>query len=41
MVDDGCYKGFDSLGYIQGSKIVVLQYSVLVLLISLVLYNSF
>ena len=41
MVGDGCHKDFDSLGYIQGSKIVVLQHTVLVLLISLVLYNSF
>ena len=38
---DGCRKGFDSSGCIEGSKIIVLQYPVFVLLILLVLYNSF
>ena len=41
VVGDGCHKGFDSLDCIEGSKIIVLQYLVLVLLISLVLYNNF
>ena len=41
MVDDGCRKDFDSLDCIEGSKIIVLQYPMLVLLISLVLYKSF
>ena len=25
VMGDSCHKGFDNLGYIQGSKIVVLQ----------------
>ena len=41
VVGDGCHKDFDNLDCIEGSKIIVLQYSVLVLLISLVLYNNF
>ena len=41
VVDDGCHKGFDNLDCIEGSKIIVLQYLVLVLLILLVLYSNF
>ena len=41
VVDNGCRKDFDSLGCIKGSKIIVLQYPMLVLLILLVLYDSF
>ena len=41
MVGDGSHMDFDNLGYIQDSKIVTLQYSMLFLLILLVLYNSF
>ena len=41
VVGDGCHMDFDSLDYIQDSKIVILQYSVFVLLILLVLYNNF
>ena len=41
VVADGCRKGFDSSDCIEGSKIIVLQYPVLVLLILLVLYNNF
>ena len=40
MVDDGCHKDFDNLDCIEGSKIIVLQYPMLVLLISLVLYKT-
>ena len=41
VVGDGCRKDFDSLGCIEGSKIIVLQYPVLVLLILLVLCDIF
>ena len=41
VVGNGCYKGFDSLDCIEDSKIIVLQYPMLILLISLVLYNNF
>ena len=40
VVGDGCYKEFDSLDCIEGSKIIVLQYPMFVLLISLVLYKK-
>ena len=40
VVDGGCHKDFDSLDFIESSKIIVLQYPMLVLLISLVLYKS-
>ena len=39
VVDDGCHKDFDSLDCIKGSKIIVLQYPIFFLLISLVLYK--
>ena len=41
VVDDGCHKEFDRLDCIKGSKIIVLQYPMLVLLVSLVLYKIF
>ena len=41
VVGDGCHKEFDKLDYIKGSKIIILQYPMLVLLVSLVLYNFF
>ena len=41
VVDYGCDNDFDSLDCIKGSKIIVLQYPMLVLLISLVLYKFF
>ena len=40
VVGDGCHMDFDYLGYIQDDKIIVLQYSMLVLLILLVLCKS-
>ena len=41
MVGDGCHKEFDRLDCIKGSKIIVLQYPMLVLLVLLVLYTKF
>ena len=38
---DGCHKDFHSLDCIEDTKIIVLQYLMLVLLISLVLYKFF
>ena len=40
MLDDGCHMDFDSLDCIEGSKIIVLQYPMFVLLVLLVLYKS-
>ena len=40
VVDDGCHKDFDTLDYIEGSKIIVLRYPMFILLILLVLYKS-
>ena len=37
VVDGGCHRAFVRLDYIEGDKIIVLQYSLLVLLVSLVL----
>ena len=41
VVDGDWYMDLDKLGYIEGDKIVVLQYLVLVLLALLVLHSSF
>ena len=41
VVGYGCHKEFDKLNYIEGSKIIVLQYLMLVLLVLLVLYKIF
>ena len=41
VVDDGCHRAFDRLDYTEGDKIVVLQYPLLVLLVSLVLNKNF
>ena len=40
IVDDGCHKDFGSLDCIKGSKKIVLQYPMFVLLIMLDLYKS-
>ena len=40
VVDDVCHKDFDNLDCIEGSKIIVVQYLMFVLLILLVLYKS-
>ena len=39
MVDDGCHKDFYNLDCTEGSKMIVLQYPMLVLLILLILYK--
>ena len=41
VVGDDCHKKFDRLDCIEVSKIIVLQYPMLVLLVLLVLYNFF
>ena len=41
VVDGGCHRAFDRLDYTEGDKIVVLQYSLLVLLVLLVLSKKF
>ena len=41
VVGGGCHKAFDRLDCIEGDKIIVLQYPMLVLLVSLVLNKYF